>query len=163
MPLSRLKAVIISSHCGTSACRLRQKSWLLAAVEIGERDALLLDPGEIGEIEDALALALGGIEHVLDAGSEEMLADQFGRERLCHGTLVVAALEISLQLGSVEFVPVGGHRDDDVARAKPAVFGHLDGAQHVGNRRQTEIAEPARRSANPCRDAASGRRGPRRC
>ena len=58
MPLSRLKAVIISSHCGTSVVQAAPEVLAAAPVEIGERDALLLDPGEIAEVEDALALAL---------------------------------------------------------------------------------------------------------
>ena len=100
MPLSRLKAVIISSHCGTRSCRPLPEVLALAPVEVGERDALLLDPGEVAEIEDALALALGGVEHVLGAGAEEMLADDLGGHLVGQLALVVAALQVAAQLAA---------------------------------------------------------------
>src|SRR3990172_1557469 len=71
--------------------QLPPESLAPAPLEIGERDALLLDPGEVAEVEDARTLALGGVEHVVGAGAEQMRANKLGGERLGHGALVVAA------------------------------------------------------------------------
>ena len=119
MPLSRLKAAIISSHCGTRSVQAAPEVLGAAPVEIGERDALLLHPGEVAEIEDALALARRGIEHVLGAGADEMPADDLGRHLGRQLARVVPALADSAA-SSLRYIswPSVADRDDHVVGAR---------------------------------------------
>src|SRR5215470_8540890 len=48
----------------------------LAAVEIVDRDALLFNPGVIAEIEDALTLAVGQLEHMIVGNAAEIATEQ---------------------------------------------------------------------------------------
>src|SRR5262245_56382485 len=69
---------------------------LLAAaeLEVGEGNALLLDPGEVAEVEDAGPFQLSGFQHVLPTGTQQVLPDQLGRQRLRHVAAIVPALEV---------------------------------------------------------------------
>ena len=53
----------------------RQNRWSRAAVEIVDRHALLLDPGVVAEIEDALAVDVGELEHVIVGDAFQVAAE----------------------------------------------------------------------------------------
>src|SRR5215831_4108308 len=125
-----------------------------AAVKIGERDALLLHPSEVAEIKHALALTLAGVEHVLGAGADQMLADDLRRDLRDQLCAVVAPPQVAGQFARVHRMAVGRHRDDHIGRTKSAVLGHLDGAQYVGDRGKAEVGQGGRnrlRHAEPPR------------
>src|SRR5688572_12656677 len=62
-------------------------------VEGCERHALLLDPGEVPEVEDALAVALGALEEVVAAHRRQVLTERPGGV-----DLVVAAGVVGIQV-----------------------------------------------------------------
>src|SRR5258705_7344479 len=70
----------------------------LATVEVGNANTLLLDPGEITEIENALTLAMARLEHVVVVGGGEVCANELGGKLAGHLARVVPPPEIAADL-----------------------------------------------------------------
>ena len=68
-----------SSQTGTSCSSERQKLWFSPRFEVLERHALLLDPGEVAEVEDPAPVAVGALEEVVVACAEDVLAEDLRR------------------------------------------------------------------------------------
>ena len=74
-PTSALNSSIRRSHAGMLSTRPLPEALLRAAVEVLERYALLLDPGVVAEIENALAIEMGELEHMIVDDAFEMPAE----------------------------------------------------------------------------------------
>ena len=74
-PVRALKSSIRSSQAGTSSRRRGPEAWIPPRLELLERDALLLDPGEVAEVEDPLALDASQLQEVVGRRSEQVLAE----------------------------------------------------------------------------------------
>jgi hypothetical protein len=72
-PTSALKSWISRSHAGMLSTIERQKVLVLAAIEVLHRDALLLDPSVVTEIEDALAVDVAELHHVIVADAFKVM------------------------------------------------------------------------------------------
>ena len=79
----------------------RQKSLVLAAVEILDRDALLLDPGVVAEIEDPLAIDVAELHHVIVGDAFQMAAENLTGIDLIESAGITPR-EIGLTLAVVE-------------------------------------------------------------
>src|SRR5579859_8196300 len=130
---------------------------IASPVEIRERYALLLDPGVIAEIEDALALDLRQLEHVIVGDGREMRAEDLARVELAEAA-GIARRRILVALAPVHGGTIGCDRDDRVLAAEFEALRRLDRRQHVRDAREAETIEarhqrgidmPARRDILP--------------
>ena len=118
----------------------RPERLVAPGLELLDRHALLLHPGEVAEVEDPVALGARRLEDVVlgDGGQPRP-------ERLAGGHGVEPGREVAgddpLQLRPVQLGAVGGDGQDHVVRPQPLVAGDLDGGEHVADRRQAEGPE----------------------
>src|SRR2546430_15349920 len=99
-----------------------------APLEIVDADALLLDPGVIAEVEDALAIDVSELEHMVVDDALEVTREDFAGARLVE-TIRIMPGEIGLPLAGVEGCAVGRHRHHDVVGAEIEVLDELDRRQ----------------------------------
>ena len=113
---------------------------LTAGGEVLKRCALLLDPGEVAEVEHPAALLFGEFE-VLGSVARLELASEV--RRCGHGVVAVGVVvsEILLALAVVELRAIGRHRDDDIVATEAAILGDRDGGECVGDRRVAHVHE----------------------
>ena len=99
-------------------------------VEVLDGHALLLDPGVILEVVDALALRIGQLEHVVGLEAEHMqVVIQFRRLRGVRAVLLVELIDTGL----VHDGRVGQNGDDDVVLGQLVELRHLDAAKDIGD------------------------------
>ena len=80
-PAVALNSAIIASRAGASE-QSGPKSLRPAPLEIRERHPLLLDPGEIAEVENPLAVVVGQFEHIVVGDAEQMPAEDLAGAHL---------------------------------------------------------------------------------
>ena len=131
-PRAALNSVIISSHTGRKRRRPRQNSCDAAGLEQLERRALLLDPGVVAEVEDAVAVALGALDGVGGRHVGEVLAPHLRRVEVGEPAAEVAGGDLGA-LARVQRRAVGGHGDDRVVGAEVEQLGGPDRGQHVAD------------------------------
>ena len=68
-------ASIIRSQTGTVEDECAPEALIFASIEILDAHALLLDPGIVAEVEDALALGKAQLEHVVVGNAVEVLPE----------------------------------------------------------------------------------------
>ena len=106
-------------------------------LEVLDRDALLLDPRVVAEVEDPRALLVRQLAEVVRRCAEEVLAEDLARSDL------VEAVREELRgrdvaLAVVHRRAVGGDGDDDVVGTEPVVLRGLDRAEDVADAREAE-------------------------
>ena len=136
-------------------------------LEVLERDALLLDPGVVAEVEDPLAVEPSELGEVVGRRAEQVLAEDLRRCDLVEPLGEVPA-ERDLALALVHRRAVGRDRDDHVVRPEAVVLRDLDRAEHVADGREPErgngrARRTGRRVVRGCRRPTSvPKRTPRR-
>ena len=80
-PDRALSSAMSSSQTGTMSSRERQKLWSRRASNSSMEVPLLLDPGVIAEIEDAVAVGVGALEDVVLARRRAGIRHRPGRRR----------------------------------------------------------------------------------
>src|SRR5262249_13630311 len=111
-----------------------------AAVEIGDGDALLFDPGVITEIEDALTLGVRKFETLSVGKAAEITAEQLAGVDLVEALCIVSSA-IGLAFAMVHRGTVGRHCHDDVVRAVVEVPRQLDRRDDIGEAGKADIVE----------------------
>ena len=127
-----------------------------ARLEHVDRRALLLDPRVVAEVEDAVPVALGAVEHVVGADGAEVAAEDLGRLHLTE-PVGPARLQGLGPFAAVERAAVGGHGDDRVVGAEAEQLRRLDGRQHVGRWTTARSARARRGDRRRRRGAWRGR------
>ena len=89
------------SQAGTRSEKGTPEGLLPPHFEVLERHALLLDPGEVSEVENPAPVVVGALEEVVVGGAEDVLAEHLGGGRLVK-TVRPVTLERLLELASVE-------------------------------------------------------------
>ena len=133
----------MASHTWTTP-RISVPERLAAArLELVERHALLLDPGVVAQVEDALAVLAPALEHVGRVDGVEV-----GRPDLAGGGGVEGAAMVSghdaPDLGAVHLGAVGGHREEHVARPQLLLASDLDGRQRRCRSRRSRTSRGPR-------------------
>src|SRR3954469_11723692 len=115
---------------------------VFAAIEVLHRDALLLDPGVVTEIEDAFAVDVAKLHHVIVGDAFQMVTESLPGIDLVESAGITPC-EIGLTFALVESRAVGGDRHDDVVWAIFKMLGELDGGDDVRQPGNTDIVELA--------------------
>src|SRR5690606_38157179 len=115
-----------------------------AAIEICNRNALLLDPGVITEIEHALPLARRGIQNVLGVCAKEILSDDLRSQLRRHFPRVMPALQILAHFAAIHRCRIGGDGQDDIAIAEievPCELYRRDNVRDAGKTEHLKLPE----------------------
>src|SRR4029078_7682400 len=113
---------------------------VLAAIEVLHRDALLLDPGVVTEIEDAFAVDVTKLHHVIVGDAFKVMAENLaGIDLIESGG--IAPREIGLTFAIVKGRTIGRDRHDDVIRAIVEMLGELDGRDDCSPPGNADIVE----------------------
>ena len=120
----------------------RQKSWLLAAIEVFDRDALLLDPGVVAEIEDALAIDVAKLHHVIVGDALQVVAENLAGIDLVESAGITPR-EVALTFAVVQGRAIGRDRHNDIVRAIVEMLGKLDRGDDVRQPGNADIVELA--------------------
>ena len=115
---------------GNSVDQRLPKVLALAAIEIVDRDALLLDPGVVAEIENALAVDVAQLQHMIVGDAFHVPAENLARIDLVE-SVGIAPREIALAFAAVHRGAVGRDRHHDVIRTIVEMLGELDGGDDV--------------------------------
>src|SRR4029079_18675785 len=104
------------------------------------RDALLLDPSVVTEIEDALAVDVAELHHVIVADAFKVMAENLAGIDLIESR-GIAPGEIGLTFAIVKGRAVRSDCHDDVVRAIVEMLCELDGRDDVSQSGNADIIE----------------------
>src|SRR5262245_53457570 len=113
-----------------------------AGIEIVECHTLLFHPGVVTEIEDALAIEVGKLEHVIVDDAFQMAAEDLAGVHFIEPIWIAARQEV-LPLTGIELGAVSGDRHDHVVFAVVEVLGELDGGDDIRQSGNADILESA--------------------
>src|SRR5438552_4954624 len=114
--------------------------WRAPGVEVSERDALLLDPRVVTEVEDTPAIEVFAIDHVVGIDRPEMLVEDAGGGGFVERTAEVAERG-ARPFAVVQRRAIGGHGHDDIVTTETAQLRDLDRGHRVAYGRQTKMHE----------------------
>ena len=144
-PLSALNSSIIASQAGARSRSPSQKDCLRAGREILERHALLLDPGEVAEVEDPLAVDMAELEHMVDAGARHRTPPGLAGADRVEAVAEIARRRLA-HFAAIHFRAVGRDREHDVVGAEIEIFRQLHRGDDVADAGDAEGAEPGDQS-----------------
>src|SRR3984893_8331216 len=107
---------------------------------LADVDALLLDPGVVPEVEDARAVGMAELEHMVVDNAFQVTAEQLASVDLVEPARI-AAPRLCMPLARIQRGAVGGDVHDDVVGAIIQMLRELDGPDNAGEPRDTDIVE----------------------
>ena len=136
-PVRPLSSLIISSQAPSLARSPVQNDCCGGLTNSLERDALLLDPGVVAQVENPVPVLARRLEQAGGVGRQHPAGEHLGGVRLVETAREVAGRD-PLPLALVHLGAVGGDGHDYVIGTEPEMFGRLHGGEDVADAGEAE-------------------------